>query len=51
MNNLRPATVGSIHPRGWGRDRELNPGLGIHSPTGYRYPTPAMRICEIGRII
>ena len=25
----------------WGRDRELNPGQGIHSPQGYHYPTPA----------
>ena len=24
-----------------GRDRELNPGQGIHSPQGYHYPTPA----------
>ena len=34
-----------------GRDRELNPGLGIHSPTGYRYPTPAIRECEMAVII
>ena len=26
---------------GRGRDRELNPGQGIHSPQGYHYPTPA----------
>lgn len=26
----------------WGRDRELNPGRGIHSPIGYHYPTPAI---------
>ena len=28
----------------WGRDRELNPGQGIHSPQGYHYPTPAIDI-------